>query len=180
MTQAGAMVSDRAPDKESMIRVDHAGEFGATRIYAGQLAVLGDRTDISAEVRHMAEQEDRHLEAFDRLIVERRVRPTLLMPIWRRAGYALGAVSALVGPKAAMAVTAAVETEIDRHYQEQLDALGENDPELSELIAKFQAEEQEHLQSAMDHGAAEAPAWPVLSALVRAGCRAAIRLSKRI
>lgn len=170
------------PDRVThpMIRVDHAGEYGATRIYAGQMAVLGGRTDISTEVQRMAAQEDRHLREFSRLLNKRRVRPTLLMPVWQRAGFALGALSALAGPRAAMAVTAAVETEIDRHYQRQRDALGTQDPELSDLIGEFQAEEQEHRASAIAHGAEDAPAYPLLSALVRAGCRVAIRLSERL
>lgn len=170
----------RQADDHRMIRVDHAGEYGATRIYAGQLAVLGGRSHIAAEVQHMAAQEDRHLAAFSEILTRRGVRPTALMPLWRRAGFALGALSALAGPRVAMAVTAAVETEIDRHYQGQRDALGATDPELSGLIAKFQAEEQQHRASAISHGAEDAPAWPLLSALVRAGCRAAIRLSERV
>ena len=174
------LAGDPQPDPKAMIRVDHAGEYGATRIYAGQLAVMGTRSAVSAEVARMAEQEDRHLAAFERLIVDRRVRPTLLLPFWHRAGFALGAVSALMGPKAAMAVTAAVETEIDRHYQAQRDALADDEPELEALIAEFQAEEVEHRDSALAHGAEEAPAYPLLSALVRAGCRAAIRLSEKV
>ena len=174
------LAGDPLPDAEEMVRVDHAGEYGATRIYAGQLAVMGQRTAISAEVAHMAAQEDVHLAAFEKLIRERRVRPTLLLPFWKHAGFALGAASALAGPKVAMAVTAAVETEIDRHYQGQIDSLQESDPELSGLIARFQAEEVEHRNSAMAHGAEEAPAYPLLSALVRAGCRAAIRLSEKV
>ena len=167
-------------DPESIIRVDHAGEYGAARIYAGQLAVMGQRSRISSEVERMAAQEQHHLERFEELIRERGVRPTALMPVWKHAGFALGAVSALMGPKAAMAVTAAIETEIDKHYQAQRDALGESDPELSETIATFQAEEQEHRDLAIDHGAKQAPGWPLLSLAVRAGCRAAIRLSERI
>jgi ubiquinone biosynthesis monooxygenase Coq7 len=165
---------------ERMIRVDHAGEYGAARIYAGQLAVMGDRAAISGEVARMAAQEDRHLKAFDRLIVERRVRPTLLHPLWHAAGYALGVASALAGPKMAMAVTAAVETEIDRHYQEQRDALAGSDPELEAMIEDFQADEVEHRAEAIAHGAEQAPLYPVLSAVIRAGCRTAIRLSERI
>lgn len=174
------LAGDPLPDPQAMIRVDHAGEYGATRIYAGQLAVMGGRASVSAEIARMAAQEERHLAAFERLIAERQVRPTLLMPFWHRAGYALGAVSALIGPKAAMAVTAAVETEIDRHYQAQRDALGADEPELEALIAEFQAEEVEHRDNALAHGAEEAPGYPLLSALVRAGCRAAIRLSERV
>lgn len=167
-------------DPESIIRVDHAGEYGAVRIYAGQMAVMGQRSAVSPEVERMATQEQLHLERFEKLIAERRVRPTLLLPLWKHAGFTLGAVSALIGPKAAMAVTAAIETEIDRHYQAQRDALGATDPELSQTIATFQAEEQEHRDLAIGHGAREAPGWPLLSLVVRAGCRAAIRLSERI
>ncbi|MFN3370620.1 MAG: demethoxyubiquinone hydroxylase family protein [Sphingomonadaceae bacterium] len=174
------LAGDPVPDTDSMIRVDHAGEYGAARIYAGQLAVMGTRHPAAAEIARMAAQEERHLEAFDRLIVERRVRPTLLMPLWHAAGFALGAASALVGPKAAMAVTAAVETEIDRHYAEQRDRLAGDDPELEAMIADFQADELEHRDTAIEHGAEQAPAYPLMAALIRAGCRLAIRVSERI
>lgn len=167
-------------DTESMIRVDQAGEYGAARIYAGQLAVLGGRHPAAREIRHMAAQEQRHLDFFDRIAVERRVRPTLLHPFWHVAGYGLGAVTALIGPEAAMACTAAVETEIDAHYGEQLDELDANDTELADAIAEFRAEEVEHKQTALTAGAERAPAYPVLSAAIRLGCRAAIALSKRI
>lgn len=169
-----------APDTESMIRVDQAGEFGATRIYAGQLAVLGDRAAAARPIARMAAQEERHRQVFDRLIAERRVRPTLLAPLWDRAGFLLGAATALISPEAAMACTAAIETEIDRHYAEQLKELGTSDPELSATIAEFQAEEVEHRATALAEGAERAPAYPLLSAAIRLGCRAAIGLSKRI
>lgn len=168
------------PDSQKMIRVDHAGEYGAARIYAGQLAVMGTRQPVASEIARMARQEELHLEAFNKLMVEREVRPTLLMPIWHGAGFALGAISALVGPKAAMAVTAAVETEIDRHYGKQREALANNDPELETMIAEFQADEAEHKETAIRHGAEKAPAYPLFSALIRAGCRTAIRLSERL
>jgi ubiquinone biosynthesis monooxygenase Coq7 len=171
---------DERADVPSMIRVDQAGEYGATRIYAGQLAVLGDRHPMSRTIARMAAQEQRHLEEFDRLIADRGVRPTLLQPVWNVAGYALGAATALMGPEAAMACTAAVETEIDKHYSEQLKALGDDDPDLSGTIAEFQAEELEHRDAAIAAGAENAPGYPVLSAFIRAGCRAAIALSKRI
>ena len=173
-TEAGRAETD------SMIRVDHAGEYGAARIYAGQLAVMGTRGPVAGEIARMASQEDRHLKAFDRMIAERGVRPTLLMPVWHAAGFALGAVSALVGPKAAMAVTAAVETEIDRHYQAQRDLLDGSDPELEGMIAEFQAEEVEHRETAVAHGAEQAVAYPLMSAVIRAGCRAAIRVAEKI
>ncbi len=180
MTTGRRLAGDPAPDTDAMVRVDHAGEYGAARIYAGQLAVMGMRSPVSAEIARMATQEERHLKAFDRMVVARGIRPTLLMPLWHGAGFALGAVSALMGPKAAMAVTAAVETEIDRHYQAQRDLLGDADPELGELIADFQADEVEHRHVALAHGAEEAPGYPLMSAVVRAGCRAAIRLSEKI
>lgn len=170
---------DRAA-RASMVRVDHAGEYGATVIYAGQLAVMGDRHPMSRAIAGMAAQEDRHLAVFDRMIAERGVRPTLLQPVWKVAGFALGAVTAAMGPEAAMACTAAIETEIDKHYAEQLEALGDSDPGLSEAIADFQAEEVEHRDAAIAHGAENAPAYPLLFGAIRLGCRAAIALSKRI
>lgn len=168
------------PDTKAMIRVNQAGEYGAARIYAGQLAVLGTRHPAAREIRHMAAQEARHLEHFDGLVAERGVRPTLLQPFWHVAGYALGAATALIGPQAAMACTVAIETEIDRHYAEQRDQLGDEDPALSGAIAEFQAEELEHKEAALAAGAEHAPGYPLLSAAIRAGCRAAIALSKRI
>ena len=164
----------------SMIRVDQAGEYGATRIYAGQLAVMGDRSPAARLVAGMAAQEERHRAFFDAMVARRGVRPTALQPLWNVAGFALGAVTAAIGPEAAMACTAAVETEIDRHYRDQLDELGENDPELSDAVARFRAEELEHLDTAMLSGAEQAPAYPLLSGMIRMGCRAAIALSKRI
>jgi ubiquinone biosynthesis monooxygenase Coq7 len=163
-----------------MLRVDQAGEFGATRIYAGQLAVMGDRDPHARLISRMAAQEERHRLLFDAMIGRRRVRPTLLSPLWNAAGFALGAATALIGPKAGMACTAAVETEIDRHYAEQLKSLGDADPELAEAITEFQAEEVEHRDAALAHGAEQAPGYPLLSAAIRLGCRAAIRLSARI
>lgn len=163
-----------------MIRVNQAGEFGAKRIYAGQLAVMGDRTPAARSIAHMAEQEERHLSAFDKMMAERGVRPTALHPIWNAAGFALGAVSALVGPEAAMACTVAVETEIDRHYGEQLAEIGDSDPELAAMIADFQADELEHKATALEQGAERAFGYPVMSALVRMGCRTAIAVSKHI
>lgn len=165
---------------ESMIRVDQAGEYGATRIYAGQLAVLGDRHPAARPIAGMAAQEERHRAFFDAMIARRGVRPTALQPFWNVAGFALGAVTAAIGPRAAMACTAAVETEIDRHYSEQLDELGEADPELSDAIRAFRAEELEHRDIALAHGAEDAPAYPVLSAAIRLGCRVAIGLAKRV
>jgi len=124
----------------SMIRVNQAGEYGAKRIYAGQLAVMGDRTPAARSIAHMAEQEERHLSAFDKMMAERGVRPTLLHPIWDVAGFAPGAVTAAIGPEAAMACTVAVETEIDLDYAEQMEELGHESPELSPKVAAFPAQ----------------------------------------
>lgn len=169
-----------AASRASMLRVDQAGEYGATRIYAGQIAVIGDRHPMSRPIRLMARQEEEHRERFDAMVARRGVRPTLLQPIWDVAGFALGAVTAAIGPEAAMACTAAIETEIDLHYGQQLEELGDSDPELSETIRKFQAEEVEHRDAAIANGAEDAPAYPVLFGMIRLGCRAAIALSKRI
>jgi len=171
---------EKRADKASMLRVDQAGEYGATRIYAGQLAVLRANCAEAKLISRMAEQERRHLERFDRLVAERRVRPTALQPFWNVAGFALGAATALMSEKAALACTDAIETEIDRHYQSQLDELGDDDPELSADIAEFREDEIEHRDTARQAGATNAIGYPILTAAIRAGCRVAIELSKRI
>ncbi|HZF35537.1 MAG TPA: demethoxyubiquinone hydroxylase family protein [Candidatus Angelobacter sp.] len=162
-----------------MIRVDHAGEYGARRIYEGQLAVLGRRQD-AEPIRHMAAQEKRHLDAFDKLIGERRVRPTALHPLWHVAGYALGAATALLGREAAMACTVAVEEVIDEHYQKQATALAADDPELKTMIETFRAEEIEHRDIGIAEGAERAPAYNLLKGAIKAGSRLAIWLAERI
>jgi ubiquinone biosynthesis monooxygenase Coq7 len=175
----GARAEDRQIS-EAMIRVDHAGEYGAVRIYEGQLAVMGKRQSATADaIRHMAAQEQEHLAAFDRLINARRVRPTALEPLWRVAGFALGAVTALMGEKAAMACTAAVEEVIDQHYGEQIGKL-DGDPALKRDIEKFRADEIAHKNEALAQGAEDAPGYKFLSASIKAGCRLAIKLSERI
>jgi ubiquinone biosynthesis monooxygenase Coq7 len=174
------MTDARAKQAEQILRVDQAGEFGAVRIYAGQLAVMGDRAPHSREAAAMAAQEEDHRRRFDAMMAQRGVRPTALAPLWSVAGYALGAATALIGPEAAMACTAAIETEIDRHYTSQLDALGDSDPELVATITEFRDHEREHKQAALDAGAERAPAYPLLSGAIRLGCRLAIRLSERI
>jgi ubiquinone biosynthesis monooxygenase Coq7 len=171
---------DRRADSSSMLRVDQAGEYGATRIYAGQLAVLRANCPEAKLISRMAAQEKRHLDRFDRLLAERRVRPTALQPLWNVAGFALGAVTALISEEAALACTDAVETEIDRHYGRQLEELGDDDPELAADIAEFRAEELEHRDTAREAGATNALAYPLLTAAIRAGCKVAIGLSKRI
>ena len=163
-----------------MLRVDQAGEYGATRIYAGQLAVLRRNCPEAKLISRMAAQEERHLKRFNALMAERRVRPTALQPVWNVAGFALGAATALMSERAALACTDAVETEIDRHYSQQLAELGEDDPELAADIEEFRADELEHRDTARSAGATEAVGYPLLTAAIRAGCRVAIELSKRI
>ena len=162
-----------------MIRVDQAGEYGAKRIYDGQLAVLGRRSDVDA-IHKMAAAEDEHLAEFDKMLVARRVRPTLLHPLWHVAGFALGAGTALLGRSAAMACTAAVEDVIEQHYADQAALLADEDPELKSRIEKFREEEIEHRDTAFAEGAQQAPAYPVLTAAVKTGTRLAIWLSERI
>lgn len=162
-----------------MIRVDHAGEYGATRIYDGQLAVLG-RSRAAAAIREMGEQEKGHLAEFDRLMIANRVRPTILMPLWHVGGFALGAATALLGEQAAMACTVAVEEVIDAHYGAQREALGDSEPALRATIDEFRADEGEHRATALAHGARQMLGYEVLSSVVKAGSRLAIWLSTRI
>ena len=162
-----------------MVRVDHAGEYGAARIYAGQLAVLG-RGDKAELLQHMAEQEHHHLRTFARTITERRIRPTAMLPLWHVAGFVLGAATARLGEKAAMACTVAVEEAIDEHYQAQIAELGEDEPELSATIEQFRQEELEHRAIGLEHGAEQAPGYRLLSRAIKLGCKIAIGISERI
>jgi 3-demethoxyubiquinol 3-hydroxylase len=164
---------------ERMIRVDHAGEYGAVRIYEGQLAVVR-RGRARDEIRHMAEQEARHLAHFNELMHARRVRPTVLQPLWHIAGYALGAATALLGEEAAMACTVAVEEVIDEHYQGQAERLGDTDPALKQTILAFRDDELAHRDRAIEHGARDTLGYDVISGVIKAGSRLAIWLSTRI
>ncbi len=168
-----------ASDVSAMIRVDQAGEYGAARIYAGQLSILANRPS-GPVIREMAEQEQRHLDTFSKMIIDRRVRPTALTPIWHVAGYALGAATALMGEKAAMACTVAVEEVIDEHYATQANRLGEDEADLKATIEEFRAEELEHRDIGYEHGAEQAVGYPVLSAAIKRASKLAIWLSERI
>ncbi|MGC6472782.1 MAG: demethoxyubiquinone hydroxylase family protein [Parvibaculales bacterium] len=170
---------------EQMIRVDHAGEHGAVKIYEGQAAVFGasEKTKKAAElVREMAAQEQSHMDHFDALIVQRRIRPTVMAPLWDMAGFALGAGTALMGEKAAMACTAAVEEVIDDHYSAQIEELKKlkTEPELLKKLEKFRAEEAEHRHTALENGAAQAPFYRLMSKVIKAGCQTAIKVSEKI
>lgn len=168
------------PNKETlaqMIRVDHAGEYGANRIYEGQLAVL-KKSKLRPELEHMLSQEQEHLKKFDELINEHNIRPSALMPLWHAAGLALGAGSALLGEKAAMACTVAVEEAIDEHYASQENELPEG--ELKETVKKFRAEELEHRDTGLENHAAEMPGYELFTGIIKAGAKASIWLAKRI
>lgn len=169
-------------DISSMIRVDHAGEYGAKRIYEGQLAVLGKNPKMKKLITHMAEQEQVHLDFFEKEIVSRNIRPTALHPLWHAAGYALGAVTAKMGVEAAMACTVAVEEVISEHYGEQLDALKKNKAEkkLYAAIKKFKAEEEEHHDIGIEHDAEQATAYPLLTKAIKTGAKLAIAVAKRV
>ncbi len=171
-----------------IIRVDQAGEYGAKRIYAGQLAVLGGRPQMARTeklIKEMADQEDHHLATFNDMVAARQVRPTILQPIWHVAGFGLGVVTALMGEKAAMACTAAVEEAIDEHYAAQQDTLdelnaqGAGEEALKATVDQFRADEAEHHHTAMEEGAEQATGWPVLRRAIKGGSKAAIWLSER-
>ena len=166
-----------------ILRVDHAGELGAVHIYRGQRAVLGEAAGherIAGQLAELESHEAEHLARFDRLLTERRVRPTALAPVWRLAGFALGAGTALMGDKAAHACTEAVETVIEAHYAGQIAEIAEHEPELAAELGRFRDEELAHRDLAVEEGAREAPGYGLLSAVIRTGCRAAIKLSEKL
>ena len=168
---------------EAMIRVDHAGEFGAVQIYKGQRAVFAHargKDDVAALVAGMEAGEQAHLETFDRLVAERGVRPTLMAPLWRIAGFGLGAATALMGEKAAHACTAAVEEVIEQHYARQADELAGEEPAFRAMIERFRNDEIAHKETALSEGAEDAFGYRALSAAIKFGCRAAIAISERV
>ncbi|XP_076122343.1 NADPH-dependent 3-demethoxyubiquinone 3-hydroxylase, mitochondrial-like isoform X1 [Alosa pseudoharengus] len=166
-----------------MLRVDHAGEYGANRIYAGQMAVLG-RTQTRPVIQEMWDQEKKHLTKFNEILAENRVRPTALLPLWNIAGYALGATTALLGKEGAMACTVAVEESISEHYNSQIRALMEADPdrytELLQMIKEFRDDEMEHHDTGLEHDAESVPGYWLLKNVIQAGCKAAIYVSERV
>ena len=183
MTDLPQKPGPRAARIAEMLRVDHAGEYGAVAIYRGQRAVFDrspDKAETAQKIAHMEAGEEHHLATFDRILAERRVRPTLLAPLWSVAGFGLGAATALMGEKAAMAATAAVEDVIEKHYAEQLGEFGSDEPALAETVRQFREDELEHKHTAEAAGAEEAPGYRILSGLIRTGCRAAIKIAEKI
>jgi ubiquinone biosynthesis monooxygenase Coq7 len=181
-TGAESLPGDPAPRQmlERILRVDQAGELGAVRIYQGQRAVLGRSATCGEALRKMEDEERRHLETFNALIGQRRVRPTLLSPLWHVAGFALGAGTALLGEKAAMACTVAVEEVIEAHYAGQLEQLGDDEADLKATVEEFRADEQHHREVGLASGAEQTPGYSLLSAAIKSGTRLAIWLSERV
>ena len=165
---------------EEIIRVDHAGEYGATKIYDGQIAIFGKDSKLGKTIQHMADQEQEHIETFEKLLVSNKVRPTAFLPIWNVAGYLLGASTALMGEKAAMACTVAVETVIGNHYEKQAKELGDDQAKLKATIKKFQKDELEHHDIGIKHKAEEAFGYTLLAKMISTGCKVAIEISKKI
>ncbi|XP_037327537.2 5-demethoxyubiquinone hydroxylase, mitochondrial isoform X1 [Pungitius pungitius] len=175
--------SDEKEMLDRILRVDHAGEYGANRIYAGQMAVLG-RSSIGPLIQEMWDQEKKHLKKFNEILAESRVRPTALLPLWNIAGFLLGASSALLGKEGAMACTVAVEESISEHYNSQIRALMEKDPEryteLLQVIKEFRDEEMEHHDTGLEHDAEKVPGYWLLKNAIQLGCKVAISVSQRV
>ena len=165
---------------DEIIRVDHAGEYGATKIYAGQLAIFGKDSKIGKTIKHMADQEQKHIDTFNKLIVERRVRPTALMPLWNFTGFILGATTALLGKNAAMACTVAVEDVIGKHYQKQAKELGTKEQELKKILLEFRDDELEHHDIGLENDAEKTLGYNILTKIIKTGCKTAIKISKKI
>lgn len=180
---AGMRARKAPPSIAAMLRVDHAGEYGAVAIYKGQQAVFKQAKAtraVAAQIAQMEAEEQKHLDAFDALLNERRVRPTALGPVWKAAGYGLGVATALMGEKAAHACTEAVETVIEQHYAEQIELTKDSDPQLSQIFTEFREDELHHRDIAVEGGARQAPAYGLLSRVITAGCKAAIKITTRI
>lgn len=167
---------------DEILRVDHAGELAAVHIYRAQAMVFRDTpfSGLSDTFRQKEAEEQVHLDRFEALMREKGVRPTVMTPIWRLMAFGLGAGTALLGEKAAHACTEAVESVIEKHYAEQIEAVKDSDPELAAQLTQFREDEIGHRDDATANGAAEAPAYPLLSAVIKAGCRVAIKVSERI
>ena len=164
---------------EAMLRVDHAGETAAAKIYDGQLAILGN-SSVGSTIQHMKDQEQEHLDTFNKLLIENDTRPTALLPIWNVMGFGLGMASAIMGKKAAMACTIAVEEVIGEHYAKQAEALDEDLPELKATLIKFRDEELGHLETGVEHEGRQAPGYEIMKTIVQFGCRTAIKISEKI
>ena len=172
-----------SPRIGEMLRVDHAGEYAAVAIYAAQAKVFSrspKTRKIAEQLTHMREEEQEHLDAFSSLLREHGARPTALIPVWKLASTGLGVATALMGEKAAHACTEAVESVIEQHYAEQIEETQHSNKELCATFTQFREDELRHRDFAIEEGAKDAPAYPLLSAIIKTGCRAAIKISEKI
>ena len=168
---------------EEIIRVDHAGERGAIKIYEGQLLALStikQDEDLKNIIEEMKEHEKEHLEYFEKEIQKRKIKPTYLLPLWDIMGVSLGFGTALLGKKAAMLCTASVEEVIEAHYENQLKKIGSDEKELKIKIEKFKSDEVNHKNTAYDFGASKSGIYSVMDKLIRAGSKIAINISEKI
>ena len=168
---------------EEIIRVDHAGERGAIKIYEGQLLALKtikQDESLKDKIEKMKEQEKEHLEYFEKEIQKRKIKPTYLLPLWDIIGVTLGFGTALLGKKAAMLCTASVEEVIEGHYQGQLKKLGNDEMELKAKIEKFKDDEAGHKNMAYEAGATNKGIYSIMDKVIRVGSRIAITVSEKI
>ena len=164
---------------DSILRVDHAGETAAAKIYDGQLAILKN-TPVGPTIQHMKDQEQEHLDTFNELLVKNDTRPTALLPLWNIMGFGLGVASAMLGEKTAMACTIAVEEVIGEHYAKQAEILDEDHNDLKTTLMKFRDDELDHLETGVEHDGKNAPGYELMKAVVQMGCRTAIKISEKI
>jgi 3-demethoxyubiquinol 3-hydroxylase len=168
---------------EEIIRVDHAGERGAIKIYEGQLLALKTikQDDVLKDIiEDMKEHEKEHLEYFEKEIQKRKIKPTYLLPLWDVMGVALGFGTAMLGKKAAMVCTASVEEVIENHYQNQLNNLGDDEKDLKTKIEKFRSDEIDHKNIAYDTGATNKGFYFIMDKIIRTSSKIAITISKKI
>ena len=168
---------------EEIIRVDHAGERGAIKIYEGQLLALKtikQDENLKDKIEEMKEQEKEHLEYFEKEIQKRKIKPTYLLPVWDLMSVALGFGSALLGKKAAMLCTISVEEVIDDHYQSQLKKIGDDQKDLKEKIEKFKMNKVDHKNIAYESGTTNKGLYSIMDKVIRTGSRIAITVSEKI
>ncbi len=168
---------------EEFIRVDHAGERGAVKIYEGQLLALNTLVEdekLKEIIENMREHEKEHCEFFEKEIKKRNIKPTKLLPLWDLLGVSLGFGSTLLGKKAAMLCTASVEEVIDKHYQNQIDKLDKNEIELKKKIIKFRKDELHHKDIAYEKGATKKGYYSILDKIIKTGSKIAINISEKI
>ena len=168
---------------EGILRVDHAGERGAIKIYEGQLLALNtikENKSLKKKIEEMKEQEKEHLEYFEKEIQKRKIKPTYLLPLWDIMGVALGFGTVLLGKKATMLCTASVEEVIEDHYQNQLKNLGNDEMVLKAKIEKFKNDEAEHKNTAYESGATNKGLYSIMDKLIKTGSKLAINISEKI